>query len=84
MLNVPFTGEKVEEQLDFITSAGLHLPRMFDNEDGITLLSEIFDWYASDFINDVSRTQSLKTQNNILKLLSGGSWEQKWNTTHMI
>ena len=54
LLHKPFTAELKEEQLDFITRAGLRLPRMFENKNGVTFLSKIFDWYLEDYIADVS------------------------------
>lgn len=56
LLHLPFDKQGLEKQLSFITRAGLRLPRMFNNVEGTSFLSQIFDWYLDDFIADIART----------------------------
>ncbi|RLA64662.1 MAG: hypothetical protein DRQ88_10570 [Epsilonproteobacteria bacterium] len=58
LLDVPFNEKDLEHQLDFVTQAGLRLPRMFSPGIGKVSLSGIFQWYEQDFINDASRDKS--------------------------
>ncbi len=48
----PFTGERLDEQLDDQTRRFLGNPRQFriDRERGVVYLSSIFQWFGEDFI----------------------------------
>lgn len=67
LLHKPFRGEELDKQLSFITRAGLRLPRMFENRDGTSYISQIFDWYLDDFISDVARTEEFDTDEEFIQ-----------------
>lgn len=71
LLNVPYNAIDLEAQLNFIASAGLRLKRMFAPERTKTFLSQIFKWYAKDFVKDVERTETHSSNNEyILSFIS--------------
>lgn len=53
-LNKAYREELLEDQLDYITSASLKLPRMLINDHGKkrTYLTKIFSWYSEEFEAD--------------------------------
>lgn len=67
LLHKPYTGAELDDQLSFITRAGLRLPRMFNNEDGTSFISQIFDWYLDDFISDVARTMEFENDEEYIQ-----------------
>lgn len=67
LLHKPFTGTDLNSQLNFITRAGLRLPRMFNNQDGVSYLSSIFDWYLDDFVSDIDRTNEFDTDEEYIQ-----------------
>jgi len=67
LLHTAYTGVDLEEQLNFITRAGLRLPRMFLNKNNQTSLSQIFDWYEDDFISDIMRTENYETNDEYIQ-----------------
>lgn len=67
LLHTAYTGADLEEQLDFITRAGLRLPRMFTNNNSGSFLSEIFNWYEDDFISDIMRTNEYGSKNEYIQ-----------------
>lgn len=52
LLNESFKSERLEEQLNHVTTSGLKLERMVRIENGVTSLSSIFDWFLPDFENE--------------------------------
>lgn len=80
-LNAAYRGEKLEEQLDFVSKSGLALPRMYKSSGPILKLSKIFNWYESDFTNS-SFGSILGFINNYREDISAGNFEFQdydWN-----
>lgn len=78
LLHKPFNALELSTQLNFITRAGLRLPRMFENSDEASFISSIFDWYLDDFISDIARTTEYESDEEyiqafILKFSSEGT-----------
>ncbi|MBK25744.1 MAG: hypothetical protein CME70_17225 [Halobacteriovorax sp.] len=67
LLHKPFNKDELDEQLSFITRAGLRLPRMFENRGETTFLSQIFDWYLDDFISDIAREEDFDTDEEFIQ-----------------
>lgn len=49
LLDAPYTGSNVEQQLDAQAHAFINHPRAVQVDDGSARVSEIFRWYRSDF-----------------------------------
>jgi hypothetical protein len=47
-----YRGDSVDEELTFITKAGLKLKRILDNRGTTTYITKVFKWYKGDFINE--------------------------------
>ena len=67
LLHIPYNGADLDQQLDFITRAGLNLPRMLETTSSQTLLSEIFNWYKSDFSKDARERGARGTPNELVE-----------------
>ena len=61
LLHNPFNETDLDDQLSFITRAGLRLDRMLKTQGGTSFISQIFDWYLDDFISDIARTADFDT-----------------------
>jgi hypothetical protein len=48
----PFTGARLDEQLDQATAAVINDPRRAKLENGVLYLNKVMDWYAGDFPRD--------------------------------
>ncbi len=69
LARVPYTGVALQQQLAAQTSRFLHEPSNVDVDDGVIVLSQIFEWYAEDFPPDPVRW--IATQAPDLKLPVG-------------
>jgi len=51
LLGKAYRADTLEAQLDDVTRIGLKLPRMLDLRNGGLKVSQIFDWFLDDFVN---------------------------------
>jgi hypothetical protein len=67
LLHKAYRGETLDAQLDDVTRIGLRLPRMLDLRNGELKLSQIFDWFLDDFVNQSGSIEAfLRTYANDL------------------
>lgn len=62
LLAKAYRGETLDKQLDNVTRIGLKLPRMLDLRNGGFKVSQIFDWFIDDFINQSGSVEAFLRQ----------------------
>lgn len=62
LLEKAFRAETLGAQLDDVTRIGLKLPRMLDLRNGKLKVSQIFDWFIDDFINQSGSVEAFLRQ----------------------
>ncbi len=62
LLDKAYRGETLEAQLDYVTRIGLKLPRMLDLRNGGLKVSQIFDWFFDDFVNQSGSVEAFLRQ----------------------
>ena len=62
LLDKAFRGDTLNAQLDEVTRIGLKLPRMLDLRNGKFKVSQIFDWFIDDFINQSGSVEAFIRQ----------------------
>lgn len=62
LLGEAYRGETLDTQLDYVTRIGLKLPRMLDLRNGGLKVSQIFDWFYDDFVNQSGSVEAFLRQ----------------------
>lgn len=62
LLSKAYRGETLESELDHVTRIGLKLPRILDLRNGGFKVSQIFDWFFDDFINQSGSVEAFIRQ----------------------
>lgn len=56
-LNKAYRGDRLDQQLDFVTTEGLKLDRMLRVEGKTRFQTQLFDWYKDDFEKDAGSVE---------------------------
>lgn len=56
ILPKPFTADSIDQELNKATKNGLLVFRNIHNEDNVTSVTKLFEWFAIDFINETGES----------------------------